>query len=54
MQNQFKLLTLDLLPDGPLQDIVSTLQPIKQSLEQIRAFFIESGNPTGARDQLVN
>jgi len=54
MLNQFKLLPLDLLPDGPMQDIVSTLPPIKQSLEQIRAFSIESGNPTGARDQLVN
>jgi hypothetical protein len=54
MLNQFKLLPLDLLPDGPTQQIINTLPPIKQSLDQIRAFSIESGNPTGTRDQLVN
>ncbi len=54
MLNQLKLLPLELLPDGPTQQIVSTLAPIKQTLEQIRAFSIESGNPTGTRDQFVN
>ena len=54
MLNQFKLLPLDLLPNGPTQQIINTLSPIKKSLDQIRAFSIESGNPTGARDQLVN
>lgn len=54
MLNQFKLLPLDLLPDGPTQQIVSALPPIKQTLDQIRSFTIESGNPTGTRDQLVN
>jgi hypothetical protein len=54
MLNQFKLLPLDLLPDGPTQQIISTLPPIKQTLDQIRAFSIELGNPIGTRDQLVN
>lgn len=53
MLNQFKLLPLDLLPDGPTQQIVSTLPPIKQTIDRIRSFSIESGNPTGTRDQLV-
>ncbi len=54
MLNQFKLLPLDLLPDGPTQQIVDTLPSIKQTLDQILAFTIESGSPTGTRDQLVN
>lgn len=54
MLNQFKLLPLELLPDGPTQQIVSTLPPIKQTIDQIRSFSIESGNPTGTRDQLVS
>lgn len=54
MLNQFKLLPIELLPDGPIQQIVGTLPPIKQTLDQIRAFTIENGNPTGTRDQLVN
>jgi len=54
MLNQFKLLPLDLLPDGPTQEIVNTLPPIKQTIDQIRAFSIESDNPMGTRDQLVN
>lgn len=54
MLNQFKLLPLDLLPDGPTQQIVNSLPPIKQTIDQIQVFSIESGNPTGTRDQLVN
>lgn len=54
MLNQFKLLPLDLLPDEPTQKIVNTLQPISKTIDQIRSFSIESGNPTGTRDQLVN
>lgn len=54
MLNQFKLLPIEMLPDGPTQQIVSSLPPIKQTLEEIRNFSIESGNPTGTRDQLVN
>ena len=54
MLNQFKLLPLDLLPEGQTQQIINTLPPLKQSIDQICAFSIESSNPTGARDQLVN
>ena len=32
MLNQFKLLPLDLLPDGPTQQIVNTLPPIRQTI----------------------
>ena len=53
MLNQFKLLPAELLPDGPMQQIVSSLPPLKATLEQIRGFSIESSNPTGTRDQLV-
>jgi len=54
MLNQFKLLPLNLLPDGPTQQIVNTLPSLKQTLEQIRDFSIESSNPTNTRDQLVS
>lgn len=54
MLNQLKLLPLELLPDATTQEIVITLPPIKQTIDQIRAFSIEAGNPTGIRDQLVN
>jgi hypothetical protein len=53
MLNQFKLLPAELLPDGPMQQIVSSLPPVQATLEQIRSFSIESSNPTGTRDQLV-
>jgi hypothetical protein len=54
MLNQFKLLPIEQLPDGPIQQIVGTLPPIKQTLDQIRTFTIEDANPTATRDQLVN
>jgi len=54
MLNQFKLLPVELLPDVPIRQIADTLLPIKQSLDQIRAFTIENANPTATRDQLVN
>ena len=53
MLNQFKLLPVELLPDGPMQQIVSSLPPVQATLEQIRSFSIESSNPTATRDQLV-
>ena len=53
MLNQFKLLPGELLPDGPMQQIVSGLPPVQATLEQIRSFSIESSNPTGTQDQLV-
>jgi hypothetical protein len=53
MLNQFKLLPTELLPDGQMQQIVSSLPPLQATLEQIRSFSIESSNPTGTRDQLV-
>lgn len=54
MLSQFKLLPLELLPDGPTQQIVGSLPPIKQTLDQIRSFSVELGNPTGTRDQLIS
>ncbi len=33
MLNQFKLLPLELLPDGPTQQIVNTLPPIHEKIE---------------------
>ncbi len=53
MLNQFKLLPVRLLPENIIQQIISTLQPLKATMDQIRGFSIEQGNPTGARDQLV-
>lgn len=53
MLNQFKLLPVRLLPDNIFQQIITTLQPLKATLDQIRSFSIEQGNPTGARDQLI-
>jgi len=53
MLNHFKLLPVELLPDAPMQQIVSSLPPLKATLDQIKSFSIESSNPTGTRDQLV-
>ena len=53
MLNQFKLLPARLLPDNIIQQIISTLQPLKATLDQIRSFSIEQGNPPGGRDTLV-
>ena len=49
MLNQFKLLPARLLPDNIIQQIISTLQPLKATLDQIRGFSIEQGTlPKGA------
>ena len=53
MLNQFKLLPARLLPDNMIQQIISTLQPLTATLDQIRSFSIEQGNPPGGRDTLV-
>jgi hypothetical protein len=53
MLNHFKLLPVELLPDAPMQQIVSSLPPLKATLDQIKSFSIENSNPTGTRDQLV-
>lgn len=53
MLNHFKLLPVELLPDAPMQQIVSSLPPLKASIDQIESFSIESSNPTGTRDQLI-
>ena len=53
MLNQFKLLPARLLPDNIIQQIISTLQPLKATLDQIRGFSIEQGNPPEARDTLA-
>ena len=52
--NQFKLLPLDLLPDGSTQQTVSTPPPAKQTIDQIRCFSIESGNPTRTCEELIS
>jgi len=51
--NHFKLLPIDLLPDSPMQQIVSSLPPLKATLDQIKVFTIESNDPTGTRNQLI-
>jgi hypothetical protein len=52
--NHFKLLPIELLPDSPMQQIVSSLPPLKATLDQIKAFTIESNDPTGTRNQLIS
>lgn len=49
MLDQFKLLPARLLPDNMIQQIISTLQPLKATLDQIRSFSTEQGTlPEGA------
>lgn len=54
MLNQFEVPPFELLSDRSTQQIVNTLPSIKQTLDQNRVFSIESGHPTGMRDQRVN
>jgi hypothetical protein len=53
MLNQFKLLPTNLLPDAQASQIVQALKPLEKTLLAIRNFSIETGNPTGQRDQLI-
>ena len=50
---QLKLLPIELLPSDQIAKIVNKLAPIKENIDLIRGFSIESSNPTGTRAGLV-
>jgi hypothetical protein len=51
--DQFRRLPIGLLPDSMIELIISTLQPLTASLEQIRSFSINQENPVEERDALL-
>lgn len=54
MMNHLKILPVELLPDAQANSIIQPLTQLKSTLDSIKKFSIEGGNPTGTRDQLIS
>lgn len=52
--NHIKVLPIELLPDSVANGFLSSMTQASQAVDKVRTFNIETGNPTGARDQIVN
>lgn len=53
LSGHLKELPLEILPDGVANTFAQFLTQANSAVQSIKAFSIESGNPTGQRDQLV-
>ncbi|MDD5177491.1 MAG: hypothetical protein PHQ05_13825 [Sterolibacterium sp.] len=52
--NHLKLLPIQLIPDSIADAFIASITQAGTTIQKIRDFNIENGNPTGVRDQLVN
>lgn len=52
--NHIKVLPIQLLPDSVANSFLSSMTQASQAIDKVRTFNIETGNPTGVRDQIVN
>lgn len=51
--NHLKVLPIDLVPDPVADAFIASITQVGATIQKIRDFNIESGNPTGLRDQIV-